>query len=382
MSSPVKAVAAGDNEELLLGIPYDSQVTWRVVVENAAGSDTSPDQAIGTRAVPSSLPLPVVLSSDPARYDPDVEYVYLSVAQEGGDAGDPWWTLIVDRQGRVVWGKQSDPSRTSFHPRVSWDGTALLVDQNAFWAIFSLSQGSVDKIKIDGSIVHTWQTPGLHHPLQELPDGSLAYGGFTGWYDEVLQIVHPDGTADALWSCDDFMSSIGESTSCASNTLNYDLLTDTFLFSFWTSETVIQVDGTTGDTLRWFGHSAGAYAFDPPNSAFWYQHGAHLTPQGTFLVSTHASEPSVELVTREYEIDDTNHTLHEIWNAGLGDGVTGSQMGEAYRFPGGNTLQNYGYNPRMREFTPEGDVVWDVDFPTTSRIGRSTGLSDLYLLAP
>ncbi len=54
--------------------------------------------------------------------------------------------------------------------------------------------------------------------------------------------------------------------------------------------------------------------------------------------------------------------------------------------PGGNTLQNYGSNLRLREVTPDGAVVWDVQWPTTapsfSVVGRSVMIEDLYALAP
>jgi hypothetical protein len=168
---------------------------------------------------------------------------------------------------------------------------------------------------------------------------------------------------------------------CASNTLNYDEDTDSFLFSFWTLESVFHLDAATGDVLAVYGSVADAYAFDPPDSHFWFQHGAHLTEAGTLLISTHVAENDTELVAREYAIDDANQTLVEIWNVGVGAGVPGNQMGDAYRFAGSDhTLQTFGTNPRMREFAADGTVVWDVSYPTDN-IGRATGLHDLYALA-
>ena len=56
-------------------------------------------------------------------------------------------------------------------------------------------------------------------------------------------------------------------------------------------------------------------------------------------------------------------------------------MGEAHRLPNGNTLHNYGSNARLREVTPEGQVVWDVQW-SGSLIARSTPIEDLYALMP
>ena len=55
--------------------------------------------------------------------------------------------------------------------------------------------------------------------------------------------------------------------------------------------------------------------------------------------------------------------------------------GEAHRLPGGNTLHNYGSAARLREITPDGEVVWDADWDA-GYMGRSEPVADLYALAP
>ena len=102
----------------------------------------------------------------------------------------------VDRQGRAVWARLSEDDRISMHPRLSWDQSAVLIDQNQFWAQFAFTEGTVEKLTLDGEVVTTWETPGLHHPHQELPDGSLAWGAFLNFYSEALLIRRPDGSLD------------------------------------------------------------------------------------------------------------------------------------------------------------------------------------------
>jgi hypothetical protein len=57
-------------------------------------------------------------------------------------------------------------------------------------------------------------------------------------------------------------------------------------------------------------------------------------------------------------------------------------MGEAHRLPGGNTLHNYGSGARIREVTPDGQVVWDVLWTDSTFLGRTTALEDLHPFLP
>ncbi len=88
-----------------------------------------------------------------------------------------------------------------------------------------------------------------------------------------------------------------------------------------------------------------------------------------------------ETIVLEYEVDDGNQALVEVWNFGHGGGLYGATMGEVHRLPGGNVIHNYGQDARVREGTHGGTVVWDVDWAGYS-IGRSTSLTlaDLYAL--
>jgi hypothetical protein len=380
-STPVRARGPGAHQQIVAGVPYETEVSWRVVATDAFGETVTADATIETGDRPDFLPVATVNTYDAAGVDPTSPFTLLSVPALDGGFGGAWFVMVVDRLGRPVWARRSQAGRMSMHPRLSYDGTAILHDQNSFWTTFDSSGGTVEKLRLDGSLVHTWTTPGLHHPHQEMPDGSLAYGAFVGFYDESLAITAPDDSISYLWSCDDWSADIGASTGCASNTLNYDEATDTFLFSFWTHETVVQID-RKGNALRWFGHAPGSYAFDPVESTFWFQHGAHLTEQGTLLISTHQEEENYGLVTREYTIDEAGERLVEVWNAGIDEGVLGYQMGDAYRTPGGHTQQSYGTQARVREYASDGTVVWDLAYTQVSHIGRVTPIADLYALVP
>lgn len=392
MASPARELGPGLHSELLLGVPFDTLVTWRVVATAAAGTTSTPEVSTWTGLPPEDLPQPYVVSEDATAWDPSVSYVLVSISNDASFRGE-YTTTLIDRQGRVVWSHASPRRRATLQPRVSWTGRSFLVDHSSHWGghIDEGARSEVLELAIDGTVLKTWTTPGLYHAFTDLPDGSLAWpshgrfdrDGSDGADGEHIVVQAPDGTHRVVFDCDATLK-----TYCSSNTLTYDDERDVFLYSlFWGALAVLEVDASTGELRKRFGQVSDAWAFDPPSSAFYFQHGPVYTPSGTLLVSSHREEGDSELVVREYEVDEKARTLREVWSFGEGQGVHAAQMGEAHRLPGGNTLHNYGTHAVLREVTPDGRVVWDVrwedaedDGPDGHVIGRSTPLevADLY----
>jgi hypothetical protein len=384
VSSPITTRTAGPQEELLLGVPYDETITWRLVVTDGTETFTSPDATIANGPLPAMAPVLLVHTSDPARYDAaGAPYFLVGLPQMGESwAGAPWWELIIDRQGRVVWALRSPVNRSFMHARVARDGRSLLLDHNSAWPVFDGGAESlVERTAIDGTVLHTYDTPGLHHPFTDLPDGSIAYGAETGDGEHLL-IVHEDGSVEDVFDCDSWLDTLSVGDACASNTLTYHEPTNKFLFSHYSIGTIIEIDRTTGLVDRWWGQANTPWGFDPPESQFTWQHGGYITETGTLLTSTDTVLPPDETVAREYTIDDATQTLYQVGVWGLGDGLSGGVMGEAFHLPNGNLVHNTGGLARMREFAADdGTVVWDVQWPNDA-IGRSMPIVDLYALRP
>ncbi len=382
LTSPSLTFEAGTAEALLLGVPHDADVTFRVVNDFGDGPLTAEEVVAHTDPAHEDLVHPELLTADEAAWDPTLQYVLVGSSDYRG------WTTIVDRQARVVWARQTPGLNATLYTRPSYDGRDLLIDHNSYWAIFDDGDASqVVRMKIDGTEIATYDTPGLHHPFVELADGSIVWGAAHG-LTETLDKLTPDGTHEQIWDCDDFQALAGvDNAYCQSNTIFWSETDDTFLFSLYSDETIVEIDHATGDSLRWFGHDPGSWAFDPPESAFHWQHGGHFTEAGTLITSSHVDGASNECVVREYELDEASETLVEVWSFGVGLGVESPTMGEVHRLPGGNTLHNYGSGARLREVTPDGTVVWDIawdtgDETTTYNLGRTTPLEELYAFAP
>ncbi len=372
--SPVRSAESGPQSQLLLGVPYGQELRFRVVIELADGTFTSEEGLAQTDDAPSDLPEVRSVAFGSSLPDPDYPYVLLSLDTE---SLGPWWTVIIDRQGRYVWAQQDPYGSVTMKARPALDGKGLLIDHNTYWSLYDEGESSqVVRVKIDGSFMATYPTPGLHHSLTEVADNGLLWGAYPP--DETLQAQDADGEQRTIWSCEEFHAELGIEQECASNHVSWDEASDSLLYSFITSETVIRIDRSSGETTGWFGQLPGAWTFDPPESVFWWQHGANLTDEGTLLISTHTTREDEEIMVREYALDEEAQTLREIWSFGEGEGFRSLSGGSAQRLSGGNTLHNLGSNPRLREISPEGEVVWDVAWSMERKIGDSTALGDLY----
>jgi hypothetical protein len=375
-TSPAREVGAGEAELLAAGLPFDVSADWRLIVDDVITAEGQ----IQTGSAPEGTPSPIVISSIPEQHAPDLAYLLASISSNGFD--EPVWTVIVDRQGRLVWSLPTPAYRVTLHPRLSADGRRILIDHNSYWGDLDCGAAStVVRVGLDGVVEETIETPGLHHPFVELPDGALMWGAAVGDSEQLMR-RRPGEAAEVLWRCGDFHERIGVEAQCRSNTLWHDEDTGRLLFSFFTTETVVEIDPVAQEAVRWFGQLDGGWGFERAEDAFFWQHGAQYTDEGTLLVSARTAPDVDETVVREYALDEEARQLEQVWTFGLGDGVYGAKMGEPWQLEGGHILHNYGSTPRIREATAEGEVVWDIGWTGFQFVGRSTPLSDLYELVP
>jgi len=85
-------VAAADYRTLLLGMPFGSEVHYRVELTSAAGTCTSEDQTLTTGAAPSGVPMLTTAIPDPSTVTPGFVVV-----------GNGSWATIWNHLGELVW---------------------------------------------------------------------------------------------------------------------------------------------------------------------------------------------------------------------------------------------------------------------------------------
>ncbi len=381
LSSPSFDAEEGPQEQILVGIPFATEATWRVVVDEV-GTFDAPDDIL-TGAVPSGLPLCTVTIARESEWLPTGHYLLTSINQrEGGWTGGTYWTFIMDRQCRVVWARRAPDSHWTLFASVSLDRSFLMWDEATYWSDWDSGAGSsIHKTWLDEEF-EEFPAPGLHHTFVELPDGNIAWGSqYHGGEESLVERGPKDADETILWTCADDWPSSGR---CESNGLFYRASTDSFLYSFYTNNSIVEVDRATGRSQWWAGEvrddgTGRQYDFDPSTSQFSWQHGVSYTGSGTLLVSTEGrAGASYHTFVREYTVDHANGLLRNVWS--FDSGVFASTNGDAWRLSNGNTLHVLGAAGMIMEADPEGDVVWFVDYHAQKLLGRGEFIEDLWSL--
>ncbi|MDP2307892.1 MAG: hypothetical protein Q8P18_17840 [Pseudomonadota bacterium] len=379
LSSPPFAAAAGPNEQLVVGIPYETEAAWRLVSDGGSSLDGEP---ITTADLPRTFPAPEVELGDQSKWIAGGNYLLTSInSRTGGWTGGNYYTFIVDRMGRIVWARLTPEQNWTLFAQVALSGDHILWDEATYWNNWDDGAGStVHRGYLDEEI-ETIETPGLHHAWVQLPGDTLVWGSQDHGGGEALVERGPtDDDERIIWTCRGNWPGSEEDQGCESNGIYYSPERDSFLYSFYTNNSLVEVDHVTGESLWWAGEVADGYSFTPSDSQFSWQHGVSWTAAGTLLVSTYYEGEGSRGTTAavEYDVDRSAGTLTPVWV--FDPGVHADTNGDAWRLENGNTLHVVGSSGHLYEVDPDGEVLWHLDFDGTHLLGRGEFIEDLYAL--
>lgn len=374
-------VAPGD--ATLLGLPAETDVEARAAATFGSTTVYSDAATATTGSLPSGLPLPELVVWDDTLAD-SAGWMMLSVDGSSTTYSPPYWIEILDRQGRVVWYHEIPDELMCLTPSVARDGTHVWWDEMDMFFLEPATPRIVSST-LDGRESSVLPVDDLGQAVSEGPDGSFYYER-RGASPAGVASVQADGTTATVWACEPWMADLGyDADYCKLNSCVWDEARNTVMASSFYADTAFEIDVSTGEIVRQMGQFpyGAPYGFDPSTSVFEYQHAPHWLDDGNLLVSTHVKDDYGVQVAAEYEVDDGDRTLHEVWSYVSPDRFA-TQLGEALRLPGGNTVQGYGEDGAVREVTPDGTVAWEVEWPPDDAgkrvVGHASFIEDLYAL--
>lgn len=364
LSSPERELEAGEHREVLLGVPEGLEVSLRLVGERDGTEHQSETLQVTNEMAPMAMPRASIELFEPSKASDD-RWLLGEVSEKGaGGYGGPHWFYVIDRAGRIVWyhrptGGDNGELNQGFWPRIARDGTHITLDRQ-----IRRRNGDLLATTLDFGYEKSILLPEQADCYDMTEDGHVLYNA-----GSTLIELDPEGDTRDVWECD--------VSRCYSNTVNWDAATDSVIMSFPYPNTVVQIDRASGEVLRRFGDE-GDFSFEPAEQGLDFNHWAHLTVDGTFMVSTHLPDTEIHLFT-EYAIDDDEMTLTSKWSYGMDSEDWAQERGMAMRMPGGNVLGNYGPSGVIVEITPEFEVAWRVEFGE-HLLGGNFLIDDLYAL--
>ncbi len=377
-STPAFDAEAGSQEQLIVGIPYDMDAEWRVV---RGGGSSVDGPTITTGPVPSALLTTSITVSDEANWLPEGNFFMTSQSDEGDWGGSVFWTYIVDRQGRYVWAQKTPLDHWTLFAQVSQTGDYILWDEATYWTSWDNGANSTVHLAYLDAEIEEVATPGLHHAFVQLPDGTLTWGSQDhGGGEALVEKAAGSSNETVIWNVDDDWpeGDSGGNGGPESNGIFYQESTDTYLYSFYTNHSIVEVDRGGGTSLWWAGNASGGYSFNPSDGEYRWQHGISYTDTGTLLVSQSEND---YYSAREYTVNHTAQTLEMIWE--YVPDCWGRYNGDTWRLANGNTLYMVGTSGVVVEVMPNGTEVWRLELPNDRMLGRGELIEDLYdLITP
>lgn len=396
LPTPASPGTVGEHRQIIVGVPFESKVSWRVVGALGEATTTSPAGSIRTADLPARLPPTQVDLGDPASWQAGADFLFTSVTHRSPFNGDSrFWLVILDRQGRYVWAQEGEDDVWTLFARPSKDGRAILWDQPYFWSLSNSEDSRVYRQRLDGTIEHSWSTPGLHHSFDEIDSQTILFSGVGASTDRVM-ISEGEEPATLLWDCQTWLLAEGlvdpeSNHNCGANSITWHEPTDQIVLSLFSSEAVLAIDRQSAEVL-WFAepYRALGLAVDP---VWAWQHDAHLLDEDSLLlfsgIRQEGDERGADLIgsaVYQYRLDLENGRLDLEWSLPSDEWVS-NLKGGATRLPDGNTLVNYGDLGGVREFDADGAIVWELNFdtrPDAERrehwVGRTTFIDDLYAM--
>ncbi|MBX2804268.1 MAG: hypothetical protein KTR31_41790 [Myxococcales bacterium] len=380
MASPVILGQAGENTQLIAGIPYGSRADYRLTAVNAEGGAEAAER-IETEPLDNRVNPVTIEESDPSAWYADGKYLLVGGRYIDGGASH---IIMYDREGRAVW---------ALYPEVTYgvgrDVRSALAGDHL---VFDLGGDQIVRRYVDDEIesVAVANDNVRRSIFVERPDGAFVWPlleqAAPGYGDIWMERDPVTGATTQIWDCHDVWP-IADTLQygCFSDSIDYRDTIGSYLFSTFVDKTgsaIVEVD-STGDVVWVAGASADSIAFSPPTARFSIVNSAKYTSDDTILVDS-TSDAGKTLA--EYRVDRANDTLTRLWRV---DAPTNgfSASADLTVLGNSNLLFADGGTQDVFELDATGNTVWHMttvtDNPRLWGTGRVELLESLYdLMSP
>lgn len=347
---------ASEHRTLLLGMPADTTVHYRVLVFRGEQVCVGEDASYETEALPDTAPVSLTPIRGPSEVPPAPGFI---IAERGA------WAYIVNKRGAVVWAHQFPINLT--RALMSWDGRYMLArdvgpfDADSGGAIYRVAMDGTGEMRLD-------LAGGTHHDFTVIP-GGIAYPAkaVQGECDSLYTASIDGGDAQVLVDLDVVFGKFAlgpqafSHERCHVNAVRYYADTESYSLSDREKDAIAFIS-KTGEVLGSVGaqpiegtpNHILAEGADSTSASVWrVQHGHdHYAPNKLVLWSNGIFLGGKSKLLH-YTIEGGTATLD--WQyTGTGNSPTFS---DAQHLPNGNFLATNSGNGTVHEIDPERQLV-------------------------
>ena len=379
-STPMSTEPATEHEALLLGMPSNTDVGFRVVATTDAGTTTTADQTVPTGPLPNWLPT-------------------LTVEGEGNDQfftlpvlGQNTGATIISPDGNFVWYHQDERDLDVYRVRLSRDGESVIY--NAASVSGEPSEASmIVRVSLDGATETTYPVSLLAHDFVEMPDGAIVAivveyrdnkadpKGEPIRGDQLLRIA-PDGTQEVIWSawdCYDPSVNPGDELGWTfANALDYDAGADAFYLSLSSLNSIVKIDRESRECLWALGGDIGTVEIEAGSNTFLREHQFHVLDDG-IVIFDNDGPAGLESRVIEYSLDQEAGTAAERWSYNSVPPIYNFVLGDTHRFDNGDTLIVWSVNGQIDRVNAAGEVTWKLNTALGNALGFTHVEPTLYV---
>lgn len=362
------------HRSLLRGMPSNTDVHWRLLVDGVAGVD----HVTTTGLLPADLSIPEL------RYDDATWTGFLVVPMVGAWQG----IVVLDPHGRVVWYYEpGGENLAAVRAAPLQNGRGIAFNLKAY---DGASGASLEKVSWDGEPIQSIDVPRIAHDFLEVEQDTFAVlqsidqtvdaETYTG---ERLVEIGEDGRATEIWSAFDSWDplTVGDNSPAGwthANALNWDAERGEYQIGFRELDSIVRLDRATGElTAAMAGAANDGWSFVDIERPFQYQHQFDLSEDQLLVFDNGLAATDATRVV-EYAVDEQAKTLTQVWSYGFEPEQWVLALGDVERLSDGSTLIAWGVGGRMQQVTANGETLWQIEAPVGDGFGYMTHVSTLY----
>lgn len=363
LQTPLEAEETSEHEALLLGLPQETRVYYRVVTWDGDSAGVSDVGSIETGRIPGGIPEMEVEG------DGHDDFVLVPVL------GNTSAVTIINPAGDIVWYHTEDRDLDFYRARLSLDGTGVIYNA-ASVSGDPAEDSELVKVSLDGSRTTSIPVPLLAHDFVEFRDGDQAllaaivvdYRDVDGTDirgDKIVEIdeAGEQKTVFSVWDCFDpavDQGDSGEQGWTFANALDYDSREDAYYLGLRNFSSIVKVSRSTGKCEWVLGTTASTFEFARGSARFLHQHQFQVIGD-RILVMDNDGALETESRVLEYELDVEAGVATQVWSYTADPSVYTFVLGEPQRFTDGSTFINWSAAGQLERLDSNDERVWKLN---------------------